>query len=590
MPAPEVVVLDHAILLKVTVTRARADSIRKLPPDSVAAIKTIETLLPQGTLTSFFDRTRKLLAIRQAKMGRDAPDLVMNFLRFERALRGDQSALNVGNSVCLILCYPHAGSGAKVAFFPPGVGGFRRSLAAAHDEARRSLEEANGTSAPRTTTLKNKIRDAYRRADKVLVLLSQGYSRSTVSRKMKITISVAAGVGDGRIPLAILKRTDAHRTSRSKRFAVTKGPSDSFASVLGLYVGNSTVKPSLRRVQFISPVPEVKTEIKKNLDATFGSGFFLETERASPKGGTGKIFTFDARNAELAKYLYTATKGMTRVPWHHIVTRSETISFLRSIFDKKSVINDGEILLFKAGGAEILCDIARALQRIGITPRLVLNDRPHLAIYLPADFRTFRSVIGCSDPEKFAQLEAKCNGADAPAGTSAEYELVMSYKGAGLTTAEVQTQTGVSRDRVRGWLERGEVPHAAKNTNELEVHLRGRPDPRIAAFVVRELGGDLELVDTLIAMRVSFEDLIRLNVTGMSKKELLMDLHALFMQDGRVEDEWVGGTTGALDVLKARKNDLPDYTAIATSLCCEILAAHPELDPKDFDHARGERK
>lgn len=196
---------------------------------------------------------------------------------------------------------------------------------------------------------------------------------------------------------------------------------------------------------------------------------------------------------ELAQHVREITAGNTRIPWEHLGTEAECVSFLQGIFDHGGWIYTGKcggIGLNKKGGDELLQDLCRVFTRVGIRPIIVYGEVSSLKLKDQTEWKGFANKVPLSLPDRQEAIKtlAARKSTRSHYGDQ-EYESVMSFAGAnGLTYREIGEATGIPLNTVRTWLLYGQKPPAVKRAEIIEDFRTTLGNPEVVNFVYRDLG------------------------------------------------------------------------------------------------------
>ena len=203
-------------------------------------------------------------------------------------------------------------------------------------------------------------------------------------------------------------------------------------------------------------------------------------------------------SSELAQHVREVTSGNTRVPWEHLGTEAECISFLQGIFDHGGWVftgKSGAIGFNKKGGDELLQDLCRVFARVGIRPIVVYGEVSSLKLKDQKEWKGFFTRVPLSLPDRQEAVKSLA------ARTSTrshygdeEYASVMSFaEASGLTYREIGEATGIPLNTVRAWLLYGQKPPAVKRAQIIEEFGTALGDPEVVNFVYRVLGSSPEV-------------------------------------------------------------------------------------------------
>lgn len=242
---------------------------------------------------------------------------------------------------------------------------------------------------------------------------------------------------------------------------------------------------------------------------------------------------------ELAQHVREVTSGNTRVPWEHLGTEAECVSFLQGIFDHGGWVYTGKcggIGLNKKGGDELLQDLCRVFTRVGIRPIIVYGEVSSLKLKDLTEWKGFakRVPLSLPDRQEGVKLLAARTSTRSYYGDE-EYASVMSFAGAsGLTYREIGEDTGIPMNTVRAWLLYGQKPPTVKRGEIIEDFRTTLGNPEVVNFVYRNLGASSP-VARRCAERCSLDSIEkRLSTSAVSQKDI-------YGSDGAIVDLFMSG-------------------------------------------------
>lgn len=198
-------------------------------------------------------------------------------------------------------------------------------------------------------------------------------------------------------------------------------------------------------------------------------------------------------NEEVAQHFQRATAFNSRVPWEHLGTEAELISYLRGMFDHGGWIFTGSsagIGINKMDGEHLLRDVSRVFAKVGLLP--LIHDNPVASLRLKeiTEWKLFAEKVPLSIPERqqvvltLATRQSLKNHF-----TVADYDAVcQGYNSEGMNAAQISRTTGIPANSVRDWMIRGQKPPAVKRRDLIDAFSARMPNPEVINFVYRSLG------------------------------------------------------------------------------------------------------
>lgn len=203
-------------------------------------------------------------------------------------------------------------------------------------------------------------------------------------------------------------------------------------------------------------------------------------------------------SVELAQHVREITLGNTRIPWEHLGTEAECVSFLQGLFDHGGWVYTGKsggIGFNKKDGADLLADLCRVFARAGILPIVVDGDVPSLKLKDQAEWKGFADRIEISMPDRREAVQKLLSRTSTRAHYTAEdYSSVMAFANSPtLTNREIGEATGIPLNTARGWLLYGQKPPAVKREEMIKGIEKTLGSPEVVNAVYRILGASSPL-------------------------------------------------------------------------------------------------
>ena len=203
-------------------------------------------------------------------------------------------------------------------------------------------------------------------------------------------------------------------------------------------------------------------------------------------------------NEGVAHHFQSVTAYNSRVPWEHLGTKAELISYIQGMFDHGGWVFTGSsagIGINKMDGEHLLRDVSRVLAKVGLLP--LIHDYPVASLRLKeiTEWRLFAEKIPLSIPERQLLVHTLATRHSLKNHfTVADYETVrQGYEWEGMSPSQISRATGIPANSVRDWMIRGQKPPAVKRRDIIDGFSAGMPNPEVINLVYRTLGASSDL-------------------------------------------------------------------------------------------------
>jgi len=283
---------------------------------------------------------------------------------------------------------------------------------------RRGIKSSKDKDPEATAKAVEATAATYRR---IYTLRQKGFGNKEISEETGVPRKTLANQFARQLkPNSIRSRLKLTQSSGKCVVVIPQQESVDFAYLLGAYCARTDVGVSPIAVVFNPNDVEVADKLERSIRSIMPEGKIKRETDARRKTWTGGDCLVQVNHMELGRRISEITANNTQIPWEHLVTREERISFVLDYFDCGGTITSRVVAATKTNAESMFGEMRVLLRRLEI-PSTTFSGKTGatLEIGSAAGISQYKQTIGATSQRRSEKLQ-KCAGhkKEAPKGST----------------------------------------------------------------------------------------------------------------------------------------------------------------------------